>query len=223
MAGALVISCWNLQGGQGKSTSASLIASYYSRLGRKVLVCDCDVQQHSSNYFEKYQARYSEEAVVCVSKFGDLGPLIKGVKEDYHVIVIDLPANEGGKLAKSALMYSSLVVCPFGVGQKSINTLFGGTASVIDLVREVRDDLLVVAVPWRLPTTTKSELIELRAVWSTLPDKFLLLDSYVSDRKIFRDIDSTGESLFDGKHEKAFDEATAFCQEIDSILTAKNI
>jgi chromosome partitioning protein len=125
----ITISFFNNKGGCGKSTAAINVAHALSRIGKHVIVCDCDNQQNTYRFFADVQesdyygeTRYENLDIV----FGTSQVVYK---EDYDYAIIDLPSALDER-TKQIISSCDYVFVPIELGTFS----FQGIANVTEFI-----------------------------------------------------------------------------------------
>jgi cellulose biosynthesis protein BcsQ len=221
---AVVYAIFNFKGGSGKSTTTEQGALWLSlKHGYKTLTIDTDPQKNLEKFFDRrIEVSSLQNEVVCVSRAGDLSSTIKSMKSDYDRILIDLGQGDG-KAARSACLAADAVIVPIKVSQKDLESLMGPTKDILNLVRGIRPELPVLVVPSMISTSSKTELRDLRGLWSQFETEYVLMDEFISERKVFRDCASRGASVLEAKDVKAASEVEALWSHVEGIIKSQSI
>lgn len=124
------------KGGSGKSTLVTNVAVQWASKGQRVLILDLDPQK-SVTTWSQVRATVDElagEVEVAYVEGNMLGKLLSNLKDDYDVILLDVPGADNG-LLRMALMQADLAVLPFTVGGFDFLT----SSHTLALVREAQE------------------------------------------------------------------------------------
>jgi chromosome partitioning protein len=144
------------KGGSAKSTIAENLAVTAAHDGRRVLIIDTDVDQHtSSNWYAERVSLGLEPALICVIQKGlEVGQYIDEVRGRYDLVVVDTGASDTEELRVSVVR-AQLFIAPLQPSQadmwtiRKVNEVATGGAFV-------NPDLRSLVVLTRVPTDRTS-------------------------------------------------------------------
>jgi len=178
---AVRITCGNLKGGVGKTTTALYLAHGFARLGRTLLV-DADPQ---GSLLELSSRVALFPCTTIHWPTGDLGRRVAGVAGDFAHIVIDTgPENE--KLLRQALSVTEAIVIPCAPSLFDVDRL-GPTLDVVDAAADfysVDPRILITKVrPGRRASDARQGLTD--QGFPVMDAQVRLLDVY---QEVFNDV-----------------------------------
>lgn len=216
--GYMIILVGSNKGGTGKTTTAINLASILS-VNNRVLLCDCDSQQ--SLY--QWNAIRKNEGLIpfdCITLYGDISSKINNLSKKYDVTIIDV-AGRNSKEFLLALSMCDLFISPIQVSQLDLNTLILLDEQINELLKfneKLKNHCYVLHNKATTNIFIKpKERTDLEEFISELHN-LKLLNSIISERKIFKDAISEGKGIYEYKninqHNKAYDEYESLVQEI---------
>jgi len=133
----MIIASISYKGGVGKSTVARNMAVFIAELGQKVCIVDADETMATTEWFADRQDDGNKiEPFVQVVQMTDpkaIIPAVKGLYNDYDVIIIDAPPSIN-PIASKIMLLAHLMIIPVAPKGKQDYTV---TARFIDRYEEV--------------------------------------------------------------------------------------
>jgi cellulose biosynthesis protein BcsQ len=230
----IVVSFVNQKGGVGKSTLTSIFANYLHTTGResgfnlKIAVVDADdrqktlsrkrnrellqmdIDENASEIVKKTFEDNSYKVIEIASK--DVSSQIDFLKEEYDIILLDLPGNMMQEGVITDYFLIDIMIIPFQPNEFDLD-------STILFYQLLKTDVLTVRSEQGFKTTVAAvmnrvnptllefkEIVENREAYP-----FSILTNYVKDSKVAyqRNINTLGEST---------DKDTHLCEEILSLI-----
>ena len=106
----MIIATTNSKGGVGKSTIAVHLAVYLQRIGKQVLVIDCDMQRSCSRWLDRMGSGLLTERITDPDEVYEHAPKFS---QQVDVVVADGPAGTD-ELTRALLMVCDLALVPCG-------------------------------------------------------------------------------------------------------------
>ena len=133
----MIIASISYKGGVGKSTVARNLAVYIAEKGQKVCIIDADETMATTEWFADRQENESSKLpfiqVVQMTDPKAIIPSVKGLYNDYDVIVIDAPPSIN-PIASKIMLLAHLIVIPVAPKGKQDYTV---TAKFVDRYEEI--------------------------------------------------------------------------------------
>lgn len=215
----MIILIGSNKGGTGKTTTAVNLASYF---GSKfdVLLCDSDKQQ-SLTQWNAIRNDSDLKSFDCIGLYGEItGDLMK-YSEKYDLVIVDV-AGRNSKEFLSALGVCDIFISPVQSTQLDLNTLLHLNEQ-IELLKDYNEKLNTRTYILHNRATTNiflqnKERSDIESFIEQLPN-LKLLNTSISERKIFKDSISEGKGIFDyledDKHSKALAEYQLLINELE--------
>jgi chromosome partitioning protein len=106
----MIIATTNSKGGVGKSTIAVHLAVYLQRIGKQVLVIDCDMQRSCSRWLDRMGSGLFTERMTDPDEVYEHAPKFA---QQVDVVIADGPAGTD-ELTRALLMVCDLALVPCG-------------------------------------------------------------------------------------------------------------
>jgi chromosome partitioning protein len=106
----MIIATTNSKGGVGKSTIAVHLAVYLQRIGKRVLVIDCDMQRSCSRWLDRMGSGLLTERITDPDEVYEHAPKFA---QEVDIVVADGPAGTD-ELTRALLMVCDLALVPCG-------------------------------------------------------------------------------------------------------------
>lgn len=133
----MIISSISYKGGVGKSTIARNLAVYIAKAGQKVCLVDADETMATTEWFADRQENESKKLpfiqVVQMTDPKAIIPSVKGLYNDYDVIIIDAPPSIN-PIASKIMLLAHLIIIPVAPKGKQDYTV---TAKFVDRYEEI--------------------------------------------------------------------------------------
>lgn len=215
----MIILIGSNKGGTGKTTTAINLASALAE-NNSVLLCDSDSQQ---SLFQWNSIRADSELTPfdCITLYGNIAEEVLGLSKKYDITIVDV-AGRNSKEFLSALSICDLFISPTQVTQLDLNTLILVDEQIQEMTK-FNEKLKKHSYVLHNRATTNifiqhKERSDLEGFIAEL-DSLKLLNSTISERKIFKDSVSEGKGIYDykddNKHDKALEEYAILLQEIE--------
>lgn len=196
----MIIMFGHEKGGVGKSTLADNFAFFVASDPRKlkVVLVDADESGNTTRWCELREQNGLPTDFVYVNLARSGTTNILKLSEQYDVVIVDVGAGDYERLIEMARIVD-LWIAPTGVGQKDQDS----NVNVIEAARSAHRKHKNGKIPLVFAfnkTPAASNSTEASANQEALreyaPD-IKVLDSIVCDRKVFRDADRAGKSIFE--------------------------
>lgn len=187
------------KGGVGKSTLSTTFAAHIAKhFKSKVVLVDADESQNTSRWGELRTSMGLETKFTIVNQSVDPTANILKLSEVYDVVVVDVGAGDYARLIDMSRIVD-LWIAPAGTGQKdadsNINIIEAfGSANHKHKNGKIPLAFVFNKAPSVVNSTEAPQAIE--ALREFAP-QVKVLDSYLCDRKIFRDADRAGKTIFE--------------------------
>lgn len=132
----MIIASISFKGGVGKSTVARNLAVYIAEKGQKVCIIDADETMATTEWFADRQENEDPLPFIQVVQMTDpkaIIPSVKGLYQDYDVIIIDAPPSIN-PIASKIMLLAHLIVIPVAPKGKQDYTV---TAKFVDRYEEI--------------------------------------------------------------------------------------
>ena len=207
----MIILCGSKKGGVGKSTLATNIAAYLAAHKKDVILVDADVQRTSSNWYAD-RCETNLPQVACVQKYDNIKKTLADLSKRYDYVIVDCQGRDSTEL-RTGLLAADIVIVPCKPSQADLDTI-PIMSDMIKQAREINETLQAYCVLTMSPTnpaiTEIAESREFLAVFSEMQ----LLDTLISERKVYRDALANGASVIEMDNDKAKLEIESLMKEI---------
>lgn len=133
----MIIASISYKGGVGKSTVARNLAVFIAEQGQKVCIIDADETMATTEWFaDRQENEDSKKAFIQVVQMTDpkaIIPSVKGLYNDYDVIIIDAPPSIN-PIASKIMLLAHLIIIPVAPKGKQDYTV---TAKFVDRYEEI--------------------------------------------------------------------------------------
>lgn len=199
----MIILLGSYKGGCGKSTLATSLAAMLAGAGGDVVLVDADKQSTASTWAADREADPSLPAVACVQKYDNIRQTLLDLDRRYSHVVVDCAGHDSKEL-RTGMTAAHVMLSPFRPSQPDLDTA-AKLAALVDLAREVNEDLKAYAVLTMCPsnpaiTETQDAQKYLQQVAGTLA---ATLPCCVFDRKVYRDAICAGKGVTEMPNDKA--------------------
>ena len=204
----MIILIGSQKGGCGKSTIAINIAVALSNLNKDVILVDADRQPTSSNFcLDREESEFKN--INNVQKYENIKDTILDLNKRYEFVIVDVSGRDSREL-RTGMLGADLMIIPFKPSQPDLDTL-PNIVEIIEQAKDFNSNLKAKALLTMCPTHHMiKEKDEAKEYLNEFP-QIELMQSFVCDRKIYRD------SLSDGKGVVECDNAKAK-EEIDNLI-----
>ena len=132
----MIIASISYKGGVGKSTIARNMAVFIAEQGQKVCIIDADETMATTEWFADRQENEGKKPFIQVVQMTDpkaIIPSVKGLYDNYDVIIIDAPPSIN-PIASKIMLLAHLIIIPVAPKGKQDYTV---TAKFVDRYEEI--------------------------------------------------------------------------------------
>lgn len=184
-----ICSIASAKGGCGKTTLAILIGAELALDGYRVVLLDCDVNQHASAFGAK--ARIEGFTVIPDIDEGNVLAELRKASAEADMVLVDLPGGSS-TLALKALQRSNYVLVPCQPSLPDVRDAVKTVAQIDDAQELARADITRSLIWTRVPSGFESR--SARHVRETVESRGLpLFKSQLIERAAFREIHISGQ------------------------------
>lgn len=221
----MIIASISYKGGVGKSTVARNMAVYIAEQGQKVCIIDADETMATIEWFADRQENEDDKKsfiqVVQVTDPKAIIPSVKGLYNDYDVIIVDAPPSIN-PIASKIMLLAHLIIIPVAPKGKQDYTV---TAKFVDRYEEIMQQKEEQTPAYFLLNMFRNTNFN-KAFEEVLNDygntaEIGLLKSKLSELTDHAEATQSGLTAYEYKKGKARKEIKAMCEEIVAI--AQNI
>lgn len=196
----MIIEIGHEKGGVGKSTFAINLAAYIANSAEKpkVVLVDADESRNASRWGELRTHMNLPHHFAVVNQSIDPTSNILKLSEVYDVVVVDVGAGDYVRLTEMSRIVD-LWIAPSGVGQKDMDS----NANIVEAFEQANHRHkngkipLVIAINKTSTSQNSTEAkLAVQGLHEFAPD-LKILESMVGDRKVFRDADREGKTIFE--------------------------
>ena len=203
----MIIEIGHEKGGVGKSTLAINLAAFLAKQKKggksndmlSVVLVDTDESGSSSRWGELRTSMGLEHHFAIVDKAIDPTAHIRKLSEAYDIVVVDVGAGDYARLSEMSKIVD-LWIAPTGVGQKegdsNVNLIEAFEKANHKHKSGVKIPLVVVFN--KVPSSVNSTEAKLAAeALQEFAPELTILESRICDRKVWRDADREGKTIFE--------------------------
>lgn len=215
---SMIIAVTNLKGGVGKSTLARNLAAYFTFRGFKTCIVDTDLEQRTTCDWQ--ERRDDTEKHLPVFPMTTVQALPKDIetheKDGYQVIIIDgVPQMD--QVATRTMLICDLLLIPLTPSIDDIKS-FERFLIRFEEVKIHRDNIPAFLVLNKF-STRSTEDKEVQSAIKLFTEKGIKpLNATLGDRVAHRRASKYGLTAFEWEDEKAKDEITRLCKELESLI-----
>lgn len=220
----MIIASISYKGGVGKSTVARNIAVFVAEQGQKVCIVDADETMATTEWFaDRQENENSKIPFVQVVQMTDpkaIIPSVKGLYNDYDVIIIDAPPSIN-PIASKIMLLAHLIIVPVAPKGKQDYTV---TAKFIDRYEEImqqkeeKTPAYFLLNMYRNTNFNKAFKEVLQEYGETT--QIGLLDSKLSELTDHAEATQEGLTAYEYSRGKARREIKAMCEELIGIAVS---
>lgn len=196
----MIIEIGHEKGGVGKSTFAINLAAYIASDKRKpkVVLVDADESCNASRWGELRTHMGLETAFAIVNQAVDSTTNILKLSEVYDVVVVDVGAGDYARLIDMARIVD-LWIAPTGVGQKDADSNINIIEAFSSGNHKHKNGKipLVFAFNKASSASNSSEAALAKDALREFAPQVNVLENVVCDRKVYRDADREGKTIFE--------------------------
>ncbi|WP_150467990.1 AAA family ATPase [Francisella sp. SYW-9] len=201
------------KGGAGKTTIATNIACYLKHLGKDVILVDSDKQNSTTSWIQ-YRLENEEKLlnIPSVKVADNISQAIKDLKTKYDYIIIDC-AGRDSKEQRTGMLVSDYLLIPVRPSQYDLDTL-ENQAEIVESAKTINENLKSLVMFSMCPTHHLIDERDQAEKYLREFPEFTLLESYTSDRKVYRDTAYLGKGVIEINNSKAAKEIKKIVNEI---------
>lgn len=196
----MIIEVGHEKGGVGKSTIAINLAAYIALSAQKpkVVLVDADESRNASRWDELRAHMGLPQNFTVVNQAVNPTTNILKLSEVYDVVVVDVGAGDYVRLTEMSRIVD-LWIAPTGVGQKDMDS----NVNIIDAFEQANHRHKNGRIPLVMAfnkTSSSQNSTEAKLAANALQDfapNLKILKSAICDRKVFRDADREGKTIFE--------------------------
>ena len=207
----MIILIGSKKGGVGKSTIATNIAAYLACAGKDVILIDADIQRTSSNWFhDRCETDFAQ--IMCVQQYDNLRSSLRGFSRRYEYVIVDCQGRDSTEL-RTGLLVCDICIVPCKPSQADLDTI-PVMSDMLKQAREINESLQAYCVLTMSPTNPAiTEIADSRLFFEKLSE-IKLLNTTISERKVYRDALADGKGVVESENEKAKQEIESLIKEV---------
>jgi chromosome partitioning protein len=207
----MIILIGSEKGGVGKSTLATNIVAFLAIHNKDVILVDADRQSTSANWVHDRKSTKKKQ-IECVRQYDDIEDTLRNLSKRYDFIVADCQGRDSKEL-RTGLMAADIFIVPCRPSQPDLDTV-PIVASIVKSIKSINKKLEAYCVLTMSPTNPAvKEIKDSKNLLEQYSD-LKLLETTISDRKIYRDAIAVGLSVIETSNEKAKTEIENLVNEI---------
>lgn len=196
----MIILIGSKKGGVGKSTLATNIAAFLITKGKDVVLVDSDRQSTSANWAHD-RSESDLPQLECVRQYDNIRKTLVDLSRRYEHVIVDCQGRDSIEL-RTGLLAADICIIPCKPSQPDLDTI-PIMIGVINTAREINENLKAFCVLTMTPTNhTITEKADSIAYLDDYPD-IKLLNTIISERKVYRDAIATGYGVTEMENDKA--------------------
>lgn len=195
----MIITFGHEKGGVGKSTCAITFAAYLAENSDySVVLVDADESHNSSRWGELRTANGLETGFTIVNQSVDPTSNILKLSKAFDVVVVDVGAGDYDRLTDMARIVD-LWIAPSGLGQKDADCNVNIIEAFEAANRKHKNGKIPLTFVFnRTPSISNStEAAQAIEALREFAPNVKVLDSYICERKVYRDADRRGKTIFE--------------------------
>ncbi len=196
----MIIEIGHEKGGVGKSTIAINMAAYIAGSAQKpkVVLVDADESRNASRWGELRTHMNLPHHFTVVNQAIDPTTNILKLSEVYDVVVVDVGAGDYVRLSEMSRIVD-LWIAPTGVGQKDMDS----NANIMEAFEQAnhrhKNGKIPLVIAFNKTSTAQNSTeakLAAKGLQEFAPD-LKILKNVICDRKVFRDADREGKTIFE--------------------------
>ena len=203
------------KGGTGKTTIATNLAVARSLNGSDTLLVDTDPQSSGSLWNHGRDCSKIKPRISCIQKFGEgITTELEDLKNRYSSIIVDAGGRDSIEL-RAAMVVADILISPVHASQFDLWTL-QNLNKIYCQARAINKNLKVGIIISRAPTNpSKLDIEDAKSLVREF-ENFVLLDTVISDRTVYRRAAADGSGVLEYQpiNEKAVNEIKSLYDEI---------
>ena len=207
----MIILIGSEKGGVGKSTLATNIVTFLATHDKDVILVDADRQSTSANWAHDRKSTKKKQ-IECVRQYDDIEATLTSLSKRYDFIVADCQGRDSKEL-RTGLMVSDVFIVPCRPSQPDLDTI-PIVAGIVKSIKSLNKKLEAYCVLTMSSTNPSvKEIKDSRTLLEGYPE-LNLVDTIISDRKVYRDAIAMGLSVIETSNVKAKTEIENLVNEI---------
>jgi chromosome partitioning protein len=208
----MIILMGGRKGGPGKTTLATNLAVYLKIAKKKdVIIVDADHQSTATRWSQD-RIDNNLEPITTLQASENIKENLLELAKKYEIVIVDT-AGRDSKEQRTAMITADIMIVPVRPSQFDLDTM----PEVIKIYKEAKDfneKLKCYVVLSMCPTHPLVHEREEAVSYIKDYPEIKLLKSYICDRKIYRDVASAGQGVWESNNEKAKNEIKDLTKEI---------
>jgi chromosome partitioning protein len=207
----VIILIGSKKGGVGKSTLATNMTAFLAAHNKDVILVDADIQRTSSNWYSD-RCETDLPQIECVQKYDNIKLTLQNLSKRYEYVIADCQGRDSAEL-RTGLLAADIVIVPCKPSQADLDTI-PIMSDMIKQAREMNEALQAYCVLTMSPTNPViTEIAESRE-FLTVFSEIQLLDTLISERKVYRDALASGFGVVEMENDKAKLEIESLMKEV---------
>ncbi len=207
----MIILIGSEKGGVGKSTLATNLAVTLVLRNSDIVLVDADRQSTSANWTQDRKST-GKAQVQCVRQYDDIENTIADLNTRYKYVIVDCQGRDSKEL-RTGLMVADKLIIPCRPSQPDLDTI-PVMLNTISMARRINSKLEAYCVLTMCSTNPKvNEVADSIAFLSRYQD-LKLVETHISDRKVYRDAISEGLSVIEKGDTKTSAEIIGILNEV---------
>lgn len=208
----MIVLIGSQKGGCGKSTIAVNLCSALAQRGDDVVLVDADRQATAANWAMDRAEKPHLATVHCIQKYENIRETLLDLEQRYGYVIVDAAGRDSREL-RTGMTAAQKMLVPFRPSQPDLDTL-PTLQSIIVQAQDLNPHLTVSALLTMASThPSVNETEEARIYIGDYPE-IQLLNTVISDRKVYRDAMSEGVGVIELTNPKAIQEIQGLIQEL---------
>lgn len=197
------------KGGCGKSTLATNLCVALAHKNLDIILVDTDPQATSTNWVSRRNELIDNgkdiPLIHCVQRMGNVHKSIIDLEERYQYVVVDAGGNDN-EAQRTSMTAADLLYIPLKASQADLETL-PYVCSLIDMAKSFNSTLIVFSLISMAPTNPSiNETQEAQEFMSDFLSKLSIAQTFVRERKVYRDALLEGYGVLEMENLKAQEE-----------------
>lgn len=203
------------KGGTGKTTIATNLAVARASHNYDTLLVDTDPQSSGSLWNHSRDCGKIKPRISCIQKFGEgITTELEDLKTRYSSIIVDAGGRDSIEL-RASMVVADILISPVHASQFDLWTLQNLNKIYLQ-ARAINKKLKIGIVISRAPTNpSRSDIEDAKSLVQEF-ENFVLLDTIISDRTVYRRAAADGRGVLEYSpiNEKAINEINSLYDEI---------
>jgi|LakMenEpi03Aug12_release.lakeMendotaPanAssembly.Ray.scaffolds.fasta_scaffold166213_2 chromosome partitioning protein len=207
----MIILIGSQKGGVGKSTLSTNLSALLASTGKDVVLVDADRQSTSANWVHD-RNETNKASLACARQYDNIKKTITDFNNRYEFVIVDCQGRDSIEL-RTGLLAADICLIPCRPSQADLDTI-PLMSVVINTAKEINENLKAYCVLTMSPTNPSiTEIADSKDYLARHPS-IKLLNTIISDRKVYRDAMSAGFGVTEMDNDKAKNEIESLLKEI---------